>query len=250
MLRAVALSSMTNSSALRYERKRPMPASIRQRNDLALQHLGLAGFVASRLQRQGLDDLDDLMQEARIGLLRGAERFNRQLGLKPSTYLTSCARGQVLHYRRDRAAMVRIPWRLRNLYVAGMKLQRAMEQGHQPPLSDGELAHHLNVSVQRWQEACRCHRLMRTGELPDNDTLQGSSQPKDPQRTWLLQALQRLQQNDRELLERHLLEGHSLKRLANDDAMTCRQLGRRIKHLVEELKQWAHQDGLLTLKAV
>ena len=62
MLRAIALSSMTNSSALRYERKRPMPASIRQRNDLALQHLGLAGFVASRLQRQGLDDLDDLMQ--------------------------------------------------------------------------------------------------------------------------------------------------------------------------------------------
>ena len=105
MLRAIALSSMTNSSALRYERKRPMPASIRQRNDLALQHLGLAGFVASRLQRQGLDDLDDLMQEARIGLLRGAERFNRQLGLKPSTYLASCARGQVLHYRRDR-----VPW--------------------------------------------------------------------------------------------------------------------------------------------
>ena len=33
----------------------------------------------------------------------------------------------------------------------GMKLQRAMEQGHQPPLSDGELAHQLNVSVQRWQ---------------------------------------------------------------------------------------------------
>ena len=32
--------------------------------------------------------------------------------------------------------------------------------------------------------------------------------------------------------------------------MTCRQLGRRIKHLVEELKQWADQDGLLTLKAV
>ena len=76
-----------------------------------------------------------------------------------------------------------------------MKLQRAMEQGHQPPLSGGELAHQLNVSVQRWQEACRCHRLMRTGELPDNDTLQGSSQPKDPQRIWLLQALQRLQQN-------------------------------------------------------
>ena len=117
-----------------------MPASIRKRNDLAFQHLGLAGFVASRLQRQGLDDLDDLMQEARLGLLRGAERFNRQRDLKPSTCLTSCARGQVLHYRRDRAAMLRIPWRLRDLYATGMKLQRAMEQGNQAPLSDGELA--------------------------------------------------------------------------------------------------------------
>ena len=87
---------------------------------------------------------------------------------------------------------------------------------------------------------------MRT-ELPDNDTLQGSSQPKILSGSGCC-VLQRLQQNDRELLERHLLEGHSLKRLANDDAMTCRQLGRRIKHLVEELKQWAHQDGLLTLK--
>ena len=71
---------MTNSSSLRFERHRQMPASIRQRNGLALQHLGLAGLVASRLHRRGLDDLDDLMQEARIGLLRGAERFNRQRG--------------------------------------------------------------------------------------------------------------------------------------------------------------------------
>ena len=51
---------------------------------------------------------------------------------------------------------------------------------------------------------------MRTGDLPDNDTLQGFSWLKEPQRIWLLQALQRLQQNDRELIERHLLEGHIL----------------------------------------
>ena len=61
--------------------------------------------MASRLQRQGLDDLDDLMQEARIGLLRGAERFNRQLVLNPNTYLTSWARGQVLH-----TAGIELPW--------------------------------------------------------------------------------------------------------------------------------------------
>ena len=131
-----------------------------------------------------------------------------------------------------------------------MKLQRLREQGNQPPLSDGELARELGVSSQRWDEACRCQRLVQTKDLPNNDNLHGQSQSEDPQHIWLLQALQRLQRHDRDLLERHLLEGQSLKQLAHDNAMTCRQLGRRIKQLVAELKSWAHQDGLLTIKAI
>ena len=241
---------MNTSGWQRREKRRDLPPAIRQRNIAVLNHLGIAGMIASRQNLRVPEERDDLEQEARVGVIRGCERFDPQRAVRPSTFLSTAASGQVLHFRRDRANTIRVPWRLRDTYVKGLKLQQQQLQTGKPPLSDVELANALNITVQRWQEACRCHRLMRTGELPDNDTLQGSSQPKDPQRIWLLQALQRLQPNDRELLERHLLEGHSLKRLANDDAMTCRQLGRRIKHLVEELKQWAHQDGLLTLKAV
>ena len=94
-----------------------MPVAVRHRNQQILQHLGLAHLVAKRQQQQGPEDFDDLLQEARLGLIAGVERFDASRGLKPSSYLISRANGQVMHYRRDRAAMLRIPWRLREQSV-------------------------------------------------------------------------------------------------------------------------------------
>ena len=51
--------------------------------------------------------------------------------------------------------MIRIPWRLRDLYAAGMKIQREREQNQQPSLSDLELATALSVLPERWAEAVK-----------------------------------------------------------------------------------------------
>ena len=66
----------------------------------------------------------------------------------------SRANGQVLHYRRDRSRMVRIPWRLHDLYVSGQRLQQQRTQNGLPPLSDRSIAVRLKVSPQRWLDAC------------------------------------------------------------------------------------------------
>ena len=234
---------MTRQSSARTERRRFLPRSIHQRNELALQHLGLAGLVASREQRRGVDDWDDLMQEGCLGLLRGAGRFNPQRGLKPSTYLASCARGQILHYRRDRAGMVRIPWRLRDLYAAGMRLAHEREQKQLPVLTTNQLAEALGVKPERWQEACRCQRLIRTEQLAATDSGLSGHQHDDPQLIWLRQALGRLKCSDRLLLERHVLEGQSLKQLTQIETMPYRQLRQQIQRLMTQLREWAQRDG-------
>ena len=105
-----------------------MPDAVRHRNQQILQHLGLAHLVAKRQQQQGPEDFDDLLQEARLGLIAGVERFDASRGLKPSSYLISRANGQVMHYRRDRAAMLRIPWRLRDLAVRAGRLSQRLQQ--------------------------------------------------------------------------------------------------------------------------
>ena len=73
-----------------------------RRNQQALKHLGLAHCAARRQQQRGPEEFDYLQQEYRIGLIRGLERFDRQRGLRLSSYLLSRAIGQILHYRRDR----------------------------------------------------------------------------------------------------------------------------------------------------
>ena len=121
-----------------------------RRNQHALNHLGLAHCAARRQQQRGPEEFDDLLQESRVGLTRGLERFDRQRGVHPSSYLLSRATGQILHYRRDRSRTIRISWRLRDLYAAGSKIQREREQNRLPSFSDQELAAKLLVKLERW----------------------------------------------------------------------------------------------------
>ena len=131
---------MISQRHLHQESRRGLPPCIARRNQEALKHLGLAHCAARRQQQRGPEEFDDLLQESRVGLIRGLERFDQQRSLRPSSYLLSRATGQILHYRRDRSRTIRIPWRLRDLYAAGMKIQREREQNRQPLLSDQDLA--------------------------------------------------------------------------------------------------------------
>ena len=74
----------------------------------------------SRQNLRGPEERDDLEQEARVGVIRGCERFDPQRAVRPSTFLSTAANGQVLHFRRDRANTIRVPWRLRDTYVKGL----------------------------------------------------------------------------------------------------------------------------------
>ena len=101
----------------RHEERRCLLKGTRDRNQLVLKHICLAHCVATRQQQRGPEAHDDLLQEARLGLIQGMDNWNPSRGFRPSSYLMSRANGQVLHYRRDRSRMVRIPWRLQDLYV-------------------------------------------------------------------------------------------------------------------------------------
>jgi RNA polymerase sigma-B factor len=137
----------------RHEERRCLPKGTRDRNQLVLKHMGLAHCVATRQQQRGPEEHDDLLQEARLGLIQGMDNWNPSRGFRPSSYLMSRANGQVLHYRRDRSRMVRIPWRLQDLYVSGQRLQQERMQKGLPLLDDSSIAERLRVTLQRWLDA-------------------------------------------------------------------------------------------------
>ena len=239
---------MISQRHLRQEARRSLPAAIRERNQQVLEHLGLAHCAASRQNRRGPEEFDDLLQESRVGLIRGLDQFDPTRGLRPSSYLLSRANGQILHYRRDRSRTIRIPWRLRDLHAAGRKIQRDREQKQQHALSDYELAEALSVRPERWAAAVQSHGASQLLELSSSPMELISASEDDENLTWLKCVLHQVEGMPKRVLQAHLIEGQSIKELAHTFHCSRSTLRKHLNEGIKILQQWAQRDGLMEAK--
>ena len=236
---------MVSEAQQRHESRRQLTKPVMHRNQMILSHIGLACMVARRQSLRGPEEFDDLEQESTLGLIVGVENFDHGRGVKPSSYLISRANGQVLHYRRDRATSIRIPWRLRDLYVRGQRLQEQRQKMGLERLSDDDLASSLNVSMDRWQDAVFSQVNTKVLSLDDDELERIDFKRDDNHLEWLRNVLPNLSKNHRALLMAHLVDGMSIKQLALIMQITPTCVRKRQRASIKLLKKWAELDGLL-----
>lgn len=141
------------------------------RDELILEHLGLAHALARRYSGRG-EALDDLQQVATVGLLKAVERFDPDRGLAFTTFAVPTITGEIKRHFRDRAWATRVP---RGLQERALRLTRAVqdlshELGRSPSLD--EIAQALDVDVEAVLEAMEVNRSYATSSLDapvDND---------------------------------------------------------------------------------
>lgn len=134
----------------------PTRLSSEQRR-FACQHLGLAHQQAHRYARRWGMPIEELLSPAYEGLCKGAAQFDAAKGYRPSSYLVSKVKGELLHHLRDTGFAVRISHRYRELWV---KARRWLELD----LSDAEIAIRLGVPLALWLD-CRQACGLRPGTL-------------------------------------------------------------------------------------
>ena len=88
--------------------KRSLKGDARARNELIQKNLRLAVSVAKKMHRKGTD-LEDLIQEANIGLMRAVERFDPTKGFRFSTYAHWWIRQAVGRHIQMHSRSIRIP---------------------------------------------------------------------------------------------------------------------------------------------
>ena len=236
---------MVSEAQQRHESRRHLTKPMMQRNQMILENIGLACMVARRQSLRGPEEFEDLGQELTLGLIVGVENFDHVRGVKPSSYLISRANGQVLHYRRDRATRIRIPWRLRDLYVKGERLQEKRQKMGLERLSDVDLAASLNVSLDRWLDAVFSQASTKVLSLNNNELESVDFKNDDKHLEWLRNILPNLSKNYRDLLLAHLVDGMSIKQLASIMQTTPTCVRKRLRISIKLLKKWAELDGLL-----
>ena len=139
----------------------------KEQQAFAAEHVRLAYSEAHRFSRRTGISYEDLVGAAHIGLAKGAHRFDASMGYKPSTYLVSLIRGELLHYCRDRTYLLRISHRLRELWMKGRKM---IPYGH----SDIEIAKELKVELTEWLE---CRHVCSGPPVELNDTVHEINSP-------------------------------------------------------------------------
>ena len=115
------------------------------RNQITEHYLYIAEIIAKKFVGRGVE-YDDLLQIARLALIRGIERFDPDLGMQFTTFITPTITGEIKNYFRDKLRMVKIPRQLGELNVKIKKFEREYEGKYGEKPSIYEIAEGLNVS--------------------------------------------------------------------------------------------------------
>ena len=191
------------------------------------QHLGLVQPIALHYAYRSGQDLDDLIQVGRLGLIKAVKGFRAGDDRPFSAYARPHIRGAILHYLRDQAGLIRLPRRVEE------HVQRLRSQGAETlsPADDLVLLQYFNKT--HWTELKEHHA--ETSELPLEEI------ERQLQRTRAMEALRTLPADEAEAVRAVVLSGQSLREAANHghvSAMTIqRRLKRGLRRLSRQLKQ-------------
>jgi RNA polymerase sigma-B factor len=107
------------------------------REALILAHQRLAIYLARKFADRG-EPLDDIIQVARIGLIKAVDRYDPARGIEFTTYATPTILGEIKRYFRDKLWPLHVPRRLRELNFALMRSVENLSQrlGRSPTISE------------------------------------------------------------------------------------------------------------------
>ena len=109
-----------------------------RRNQNLLHHI-LKRFAYAR------DPYEDLLQVANLGLIKAAQRFDAERGVRFSTYATAIVDGELRHHLRDSLLMKQPRWVKKVYHEIQAKSNELMHKLGRPP-EVSELAQALNIN--------------------------------------------------------------------------------------------------------
>ena len=210
-------------------------------NSLAEENLGLVHLGANRFRGKGIE-YDDLYGAGCVGLVKAAAAFDRDRGVKFSTYAVPVILGEIKRLFRD-GGSVKVSRSVREL---GMRISRSREQfallhGREPTVS--ELAELTDSSPEDVAEAIAVNLpvVSLTGD-PENgndgqiDIAEPSPDAELVDILSLRQALGALDETDRRLIYCRYFKDMTQTRTAEVLGMSQVQVSRREKKLLMILR--------------
>lgn len=211
--------------------------------------MGNLKLVLSLVQRfnQYHYNLDDLFQVGCIGLIKAIENFDLSVQVQFSTYAVPMILGEMKRYMRE-TSLLRVSRHLEDVaYRAGQEKEKYMQQYHQVPSLE-VLADLCEVDIYDLQEAlnAKVTPASLSDPMPGEENLTISERVADKQSDpskindylALKEALSRLNEKERWLIEKRYYQGKTQSELASELFVSQAQVSRLEKSALNHLKHF------------
>lgn len=136
-------------------------------------NLRLAVSIAQKFRNRGLP-INDLIQEANLGLMRALEKFDFRLGNRFSTYATWWIKQTVSRAIAEQSRVIRIPVHMINTIISMNHVEQIFMQTHGREPNVNELAIALEIPSSRISAIRKMARQAISLQAPVGDSKDGS----------------------------------------------------------------------------
>jgi RNA polymerase sigma-B factor len=227
--------------------RRALSTEVRAERFRAYAHL--VPPIARNLAGRQPDILDDLVQQGAIGLLRAIERYDPSQGRGFEPYASACIAGEIRHYLRDHAPLVRPPRELVELRSRVAQAQQALVQAGDvsptikaiadhaglPPAKVADVLHFESQGAPTSLDEEVEHEGGGTSRYQLVDNRYTSFQLATDDRLMVEAALGLLRAVSREVIEFAFYEDLSQTEIAGKLGISQMQVSRRLRKAMDEL---------------
>lgn len=206
--------------------------------------------IANTIAFQSGINNEDLIQVGSIGLIKAIESYKTNMNTRFRTYATYFIKGEIKHYLRDKAAIIKAPRELQELvFKISSVRKKLIETGIEDPTAE-DISNVLEISVEKAEEAMNLDRyrsalsLDQTFMSEDEDFSLLDKIPAGDydeflnsyeNRITLSDAIKRLPQELRKIIELSYYEDLNQREIADKINISQMQVSRRLKKALNKL---------------
>lgn len=121
--------------------------------------------IANTIAMQSGINNEDLVQVGSLGLIKAIDFYRLDMNTRFKTYASYFIKGEIKHYLRDKASMIKAPRELQELvFKISTTIKKLNEEGNEDPSAE-QIAEMLNIPVKKVREVMEIDRCKSTLSL-------------------------------------------------------------------------------------